>query len=103
MTPRRYAFVVPAEGAVAADAGRVRDDGDERRTVAELAEEPRLEKRPPRERDLAPQGAVELRRMAARLVELQRDLARAEKERARYYVANRTRLVRLGALCSGHA
>ena len=77
------ALVVPAEGAVAAGARRVGDERDERRPVAELAEHPRLHERAAGEGDLAAEGAIELGRVAARLVDLEADLARLEQERAR--------------------
>ena len=80
MLARANAFVVPAEGAEPSARGRVGDEVHERRAVAKLAEEVRLEEGPSGERDLAPEGAVELRGVATRLVDLQRHLARVEDD-----------------------
>ena len=75
----RHALVVPAEGAVAALARRVGHEGHERRAVPELAEHAGLQERAAREGDLAAERAIELGRVAARLVDLERHLARLEE------------------------
>ena len=77
---RGNAVVVEAERADRAGDRGVADDVDEVGSVAEVAEHRRLQERAAGERDLQAHGAIELRRMAARLVDLQRELRRSDDE-----------------------
>src|SRR5262249_16909273 len=86
---RGHALVVPAEGAEAARAQRVGGEVDARRAVGEAAELIGREERGAGERDLLAERAVELRRVAARFVDLQRELRRVEDEGARAARAGR--------------
>src|SRR5580658_920373 len=83
MFARGDPLVVPSERSHSGRARRVRDEIDVLRPVAEFAEQTRLKERAARERDLGAEGAIELRRMTARLVNLEGHLARFEKEVAR--------------------
>ena len=77
---RGHAVVVERERADRAGDRGVGDDVHERRAVAERAEHRRLEERAAGERDLQAHGAIELGGMAARLVDLQRELRGADDE-----------------------
>ena len=77
---RGHAVVVERERADRAGDGRVGDDVHEVRAVAEVAEHRRLQERAAGERDLQAHGAIELGGMAARLVDLQRELRGADDE-----------------------
>ena len=79
---RRDALVVPAERAEAADDGRVGDDVDEVRSVAEAVEHVRGQEARARVAGLGPERAVELGRVAAALVHLHVQLAGVEDDRA---------------------